>query len=124
MRIGETQSTRGERVDVRRVNQAAVTAVALRVTDAEIVGWVQPGEIVPVEEVSADGLWVKVGGVADTAAELGVEVLVVAGQVFDGVDARVPTVSLAQRFGLDEAMADPLGCVERAVADALAGRAG
>ena len=35
-------------------------------TDAEIVGWVQPGEIVPVEEVSADGLWVKVGGVADT----------------------------------------------------------
>ena len=35
-------------------------------TDAAIVGWVQPGEIVPVEEVSADGLWVKVGGVADT----------------------------------------------------------
>ncbi len=34
--------------------------------DAEIVGWVQPGEIVPVEEVSADGLWVKLGGVADT----------------------------------------------------------
>ena len=26
----------------------------------------QPGEIVPVEEVSADGLWVKLGGVADT----------------------------------------------------------
>lgn len=35
-------------------------------TDAEIVGWVQPGEVVPVEEVSADGLWVKLSGVADT----------------------------------------------------------
>lgn len=75
-----------------------------------------------VDAESFDGK--VVGGVADTAAELGVEVLVVAGQVFDGVDARVPTVSLAQRFGLDEAMADPLGCVERAVADAVAGRAG
>jgi len=35
-------------------------------SDTEIVGWVQPGEIVPVEEVSADGLWVKIGGVPDT----------------------------------------------------------
>ena len=34
--------------------------------ESAIVGWVQPGEIVPVEEVSADGLWVKLGGVADT----------------------------------------------------------
>jgi len=35
-------------------------------TTAEIVGWVQPGETVPVAEVSADGLWVKLGGVPDT----------------------------------------------------------
>lgn len=35
-------------------------------TDAEIVGWLQPGETVPVEEVSGDGLWVKVSGIADT----------------------------------------------------------
>ncbi len=34
--------------------------------ESAIVGWVQPGEIVPVEEISADGLWVKLGGVADT----------------------------------------------------------
>lgn len=35
-------------------------------TDAQIVGWVQPGETVPVEELSADGLWVKVSGVPGT----------------------------------------------------------
>jgi uncharacterized protein YgiM (DUF1202 family) len=35
-------------------------------TTAEIVGWVQPGETVPVAEVSADGLWVKLGGIPDT----------------------------------------------------------
>mgnify|MGYP005841125557 CR=1 FL=1 len=34
--------------------------------DAPIVGWVQPGEIVPVIEVSADGLWVKIGPMLDT----------------------------------------------------------
>jgi len=52
---------------------ALVTAegVRLRVrvapsTDSEIVGWVQPGEIVPVEEASADGLWVKIGGMPNT----------------------------------------------------------
>ena len=35
-------------------------------TDAAIVGWVQPGETVPVVEVSADGLWVKIGPMPDT----------------------------------------------------------
>jgi len=35
-------------------------------SDAAIVGWVQPGETVPVVEVSADGLWVKIGPMPDT----------------------------------------------------------
>ncbi|GIV73117.1 MULTISPECIES: SH3 domain-containing protein [Caldilinea] len=35
-------------------------------TQAPIVGWLQPGEIIPVEEVSADGLWVRVPGVPGT----------------------------------------------------------
>lgn len=35
-------------------------------TESAIVGWLQPGETVPVEEVSADGLWVRVSGIPDT----------------------------------------------------------
>ncbi len=35
-------------------------------TEAAIVGWVQPGETVPVVEVSADGLWVKIGPMPGT----------------------------------------------------------
>lgn len=35
-------------------------------TDAEIIGWVQPGETVPVVELSADGLWVKIGPMPGT----------------------------------------------------------
>jgi uncharacterized protein YgiM (DUF1202 family) len=35
-------------------------------TESAIVGWLQPGETVPVEERSADGLWVKVSGIPDT----------------------------------------------------------
>ena len=35
-------------------------------TEAAIVGWVQPGETIPVVEVSADGLWVKVGPMPGT----------------------------------------------------------
>jgi uncharacterized protein YgiM (DUF1202 family) len=35
-------------------------------TESAIVGWLQPGETVPIEERSADGLWVKVSGIPDT----------------------------------------------------------
>ena len=35
-------------------------------TDAEIVGYAYPGEVFPVEEVSEDGVWVRIGGAADT----------------------------------------------------------
>ncbi|MFN3981371.1 MAG: SH3 domain-containing protein [Caldilinea sp.] len=35
-------------------------------TEAQIVGWLQPGEIIAVEEISEDGLWVRVPGVPGT----------------------------------------------------------
>jgi glycerate kinase len=57
-----------------------------------------------------------VGGVAELAAASRTPLLVVAGEVFDGCDRRVPAVSLVERFGRDAAMSDAPGCVERAVA--------
>jgi hypothetical protein len=35
----------------------------------------------------------------------------VVGQAFDDAAKRLPTVSLAERFGLDESMADAGGCL-------------
>ncbi|MBW7883726.1 MAG: SH3 domain-containing protein [Caldilineaceae bacterium] len=49
-------NTEGVRLRVRAVPS----------TDAEIVGYVYRGETFPVEEVSADGTWVKIGGDAAT----------------------------------------------------------
>ncbi len=60
-----------------------------------------------------------VGGIVDLAGELDVPVLVVAGEVFDQVDARVDTVSLVAHFGRERALTDPLGCVAEVVAGRL-----
>ena len=59
-----------------------------------------------------------VGGVAALAAELGVPVLVVAGDV-DGADAPVPVISLVERFGRERSMTDTLACIEEVVAERL-----
>lgn len=59
-----------------------------------------------------------VGGVVELAAEAGVPVLVVVGQVFG--DHPVAAVCLAERFGLERAMGQPLECVTEAVAGYLA----
>jgi glycerate kinase len=72
-----------------------------------------------LDEQSFDGK--VVGGVVEMAAGLGVPVLAVAGEVYDGVEDRVPTVSLVDRFGRDRALADPLGCVAEAVTERLGG---
>ncbi len=64
-----------------------------------------------------------VGGVLDLAEELGVPVLAVVGEAFDGAEDRVPTVSLVERFGRERAMADTLACVTEAVTAELAARA-
>lgn len=75
-----------------------------------------------VDEQSFDGK--VVGGVAALAADLGVPVLAVAGQVFDGVGDRVDTVSLVDRFGEERATGDTLACVEEVVAERLEALAG
>jgi glycerate 2-kinase len=63
-----------------------------------------------------------VGGVAALAAEAGVAVVAVAGEVFDEVRGRLETVSLTDRFGHDRAMAQPLDCIAEAITQLLAGR--
>jgi glycerate 2-kinase len=61
-----------------------------------------------------------VGGVAELARVIDVPVLAVVGEVFDGVDARVPTISLVRRFGDERARADTAACITEAVAEHLA----
>ena len=65
-----------------------------------------------------------VGGVCELAAECGVPVLVVAGQVLDGLDLStvpgdVEVVSLVDRFGKDRAWDHPVACVYEIVAERL-----
>ena len=64
-----------------------------------------------------------VGGVAGLAGSLGVPVLAIVGAVYDGVDDRVTDgleiVSLAERFGEERSMADPLACVAEMVEERL-----
>ncbi len=62
-----------------------------------------------------------VGGVAALAAGQGVRVLAVAGQVFDGAEARIRAISLADRFGLERAMASTTDCITEAILEALRG---
>ena len=62
-----------------------------------------------------------VGGVAALAAEAGVRVVAIAGQVFDAADEHVEAVSLTDRFGEEESMARPLRCIEAVAAELLAG---
>jgi glycerate kinase len=61
-----------------------------------------------------------VGGVAELAADIGVPLLAVAGEVFDGCEKRVPTVSLTARFGAERARRDTEACIEEVVAGWLA----
>lgn len=71
-----------------------------------------------VDEASFQGK--VVGGIADLAAEYEVPVLVVAGEVFDGVGDRVPAVSLVREFGRERAMTDTLACITEVVSAHLA----
>lgn len=60
-----------------------------------------------------------VGGVASLAAEQNVPILAVAGQVFDGADAKIDAISLVEEFGLERAMADTTACITEAVSTRL-----
>lgn len=70
-----------------------------------------------IDEASFNGK--VVGGLVELAAEMDVPVLAIAGEVFDGVDRRVDTVGLVERFGREAAMTDTLACIRRAVVDHL-----
>jgi glycerate kinase len=73
------------------------------------------------DEQSFDGM--VVGGVVEAAADAGVPVLVVAGQLLDGVERRagkgVTFVSLTDRFGEDCSRSDPAKLVAEVVRDHL-----
>jgi glycerate kinase len=60
-----------------------------------------------------------VGGVAHLAAQAGVPLVAIVGEVFDGVDARLPTVSLVERFGDDRARKETTACIEEVVTEVL-----
>ena len=70
-----------------------------------------------LDDESFDGK--VVGGVIELAAAAGVPVLVVAGQVFDGVDIGNDAISLAERFGLRDAMHRTTELVTKVVAERL-----
>ena len=74
----------------------------------------------PFKGVTTDGK--VVGGVVELAAQVGVPVLAVVGDVYDDADTRVETVALAARFGRERALADTLECVEQAVSEWLGAR--
>ena len=74
-----------------------------------------------LDEQSFDGK--VVGGVAALAHELGVPVLAVAGEVFDGCEERLPALSLVAHVGRARAMAEAATCVEELVGQWLADRA-
>lgn len=73
-----------------------------------------------VDEASFDGK--VVGGLAELADEFDVPVLVVAGEVFDGVGDRVEALSLVAMFGRDRAMGDTAACIAEVVAAHLGHR--
>ncbi len=60
-----------------------------------------------------------VGGVAASAAAVGVDLLVVAGRIDSKVAGRVAAVSLVEEFGEKTAMAKTGECVEAAVGSYL-----
>lgn len=61
-----------------------------------------------------------VGGVAELAAGLRVPLLVVAGQVFDGIEGRLDAESLVARVGDERARTDTVAAVEEVVSERLA----
>ncbi len=71
-----------------------------------------------LDDQSFDGK--VVGGVIEMARDVGVPVLVVAGQILERPPAPVEVVSLAERFGLDAAMSRPLELIEQVVGEKLA----
>ena len=64
-----------------------------------------------------------VGGVAALAAHAGVPVVAIAGQIFDGAERQIESISLVERFGAARARTDTLACIEEAAASVIADHA-
>jgi glycerate kinase len=71
-----------------------------------------------LDDESFDGK--VVGGVADLAVDLGVPVVAVVGECFDGTERRVPTVSLVRSCGRERALGDAAACLAEVVPQVLA----
>ena len=63
-----------------------------------------------------------VGGVAGLAAEAGVPVVAVAGEIYDGVADRIESISLTARFGEERSTTDTIRCVEEVATELLSRR--
>jgi glycerate kinase len=61
-----------------------------------------------------------VGGVQSLCGEAAVPVAAIVGIADEGVRDRMPTWSIADRFGQERALREPLWCIERITADVLA----
>ncbi|MCI0347563.1 MAG: glycerate kinase, partial [Chloroflexi bacterium] len=72
-----------------------------------------------LDEQSFDGK--VVGGVAEMAAEAGVPVVAVVGQVYGDITAHFPVVSLVERYGERRARDDTAARVEEVVTELLEG---
>jgi len=70
-----------------------------------------------LDEQSFDGK--VVGGVVTLAEELGVPVLVVAGEVIEDLPEGLDAVSLTERFGGERSRLDTLACIEEVVQERL-----
>jgi glycerate kinase len=73
-----------------------------------------------LDEESFDGK--VVGGVAELAAELDVPVVAVVGRCYDGMEDRLPVVSLVDRVGEARALADPLAALAEVAGEVTAAR--
>ena len=60
-----------------------------------------------------------VGGIASLAEQYGVPVAAIVGIADEDVSGRIPTYALADMFGLERALREPLWCVEHATAQVL-----
>jgi glycerate kinase len=104
------------------IGASLVSGFDLVASETELLDAIEEADLVITGEgfVDAQSFEGKVvGGVAELAASVGVPVLVVAGEVFDGCEAKVPAVSLVARFGRERAIDDTLACIEEVVAEKL-----
>ncbi len=104
------------------IGATLVSGFELVANETELADAVEDADLVVTGEGFLDAQSFEgkvVGGVVDLASSVGVPVLVVAGEVFDGCEKDVDAVSLVARFGRERAMQDTLACIEEVVSERL-----